>query len=80
MLAATLYSFSNNLRLNSITRGRLRSDDFEAISRNVTTFISHGLCALLRPPRPQATRRKNPPPKGSARNHVQIRARATLRA
>lgn len=46
MLASTLYAFSNNLRLDSMTRGRLRSDDFEAISGSLVSFVTGGLVAL----------------------------------
>jgi Tetracyclin repressor-like, C-terminal domain len=46
MLASTLYSFSNNRRLDAMTHGKLRSDDFEAISGSPIPFIASGLIAL----------------------------------
>jgi AcrR family transcriptional regulator len=46
MLASTLYSFSNNRRLDSMTHGKLRSDDFESISGSLITFVASGLIAL----------------------------------
>ena len=48
MLATTLYSFSDNRRLESMTRGALRSDAFEAIAGDLIPFVAtgvHGLCA-----------------------------------
>jgi AcrR family transcriptional regulator len=54
MLASTMYSFSNNLRLDSMTHGKLRSDDFAAISGNLVTFVAGGLVALCdAQPRPR---------------------------
>jgi len=57
MLASTMYSFSNNLRLDSMTQGKLRSDDFAAISRNLVTFVAGGLVALCDPPAGRQARR-----------------------
>lgn len=45
MLASTLYAFSNNLRLESLTRGKLRSDAFGAIASNLVDFVAGGLVA-----------------------------------
>ncbi len=46
MLAATLYGFSDNRRLESMTGGVLRSDDFEAIARDLIPFITAGVLGL----------------------------------
>ena len=40
MLAATLYAFSSNRRLESLTRGALRSDDFELIAEDLIAFLT----------------------------------------
>lgn len=58
MLAATNYSFSNNLRLNSMTGGAVRSDDFAAISRNLVRFVAHGLVGLCSQSPTRRTRRR----------------------
>jgi len=56
LLASTMYSFSNNLRLDSMTGGRLRSDDFDAISRSLVTFTAAGLTALCSAPATRSAR------------------------
>lgn len=48
MLASTLYSFAGNQRLESLTRGALRSDDFASIERDVVGFLAAGLLELCK--------------------------------
>jgi AcrR family transcriptional regulator len=48
MLAATLYAFSGNQRLESLTRGALRSDDFSSIERDLIGFVAAGLVDLCK--------------------------------
>jgi AcrR family transcriptional regulator len=46
MLASTLYAFAGNQRLESLTRGALRSDDFASIEHDLIGFLAAGLLAL----------------------------------
>lgn len=48
MLAATLDAFSGGGRLESMTGGSLRSDDYERIARNLVAFVSTGARLLRR--------------------------------
>ena len=61
MLAPTLYTFSNNHRLNSLTAGALRSDDFAAQSEDLIEVLSTGLFALCSKPARRAPRRASSP-------------------
>jgi AcrR family transcriptional regulator len=58
MLAATLYAFAGNQRLESLTRGALRSDDYASIERDLIAFVAAGLVDLCkrRRARPRALR------------------------
>jgi AcrR family transcriptional regulator len=40
MLAATLYAFSGNQRLESLTAGAQRSDDYASVERQLVEFVS----------------------------------------
>jgi AcrR family transcriptional regulator len=51
MLASTLYAFSNNLRLDVQTEGKLRSDDFGHIAATLVDFVAGGVMALCAPRR-----------------------------
>lgn len=56
LLSCTLYGFSDNLRLDSLTAGELHSGDFSAISESLVEFVSAGvlsLCTGARPPSPR---------------------------
>ena len=46
MLSGTLYSFSNNGRLESLTRGGLRSDAYQVMSDALVDFATAGVVAL----------------------------------
>jgi AcrR family transcriptional regulator len=46
MLAATLQVFSTNLRLDSITAGRLRTDDLDQRHTSLVTFLEGGITRL----------------------------------
>lgn len=72
MLAATLYTFADNRRLDSLTSGRIRSDDFAAQSEDLIEMLSAGLFALCAKPArarsaPRADRARRPR-KGSPRS------------
>jgi hypothetical protein len=51
-------TFAGNQRLESLTRGALRSDDFASIERDLIAFVAAGLVELCKPPRarPRALR------------------------
>ncbi|MCG8917708.1 TetR family transcriptional regulator [Actinokineospora sp. PR83] len=55
MLASTLQVFSDNLRLDSITGGRMRTGDIEQRYASLVAFLEGGITSLLRtrPPSPQ---------------------------
>jgi AcrR family transcriptional regulator len=46
MLSGTLYSFSNNGRLESLTRGDLRSDAYQVMSDALVDFATAGVVVL----------------------------------
>jgi AcrR family transcriptional regulator len=46
MLSGTLYSFSNNGRLESLTRGDLRSDAYQVMCDDLVDFTSAGVIAI----------------------------------
>lgn len=46
MLSATLYSFAGNGRLESMTGGALRSDDYARITEDLVNFSTAGITAL----------------------------------
>lgn len=46
MLSGTLYSFSNNGRMESLTRGDLRSDDYQVMRDALVEFTTAGVVAL----------------------------------
>ncbi len=46
MLATTLYGFSDNRRLESMTQGTFRSDAFEALAGDLIPFIASGVVGL----------------------------------
>ena len=46
MLSGTLYSFSNNGRLESLTRGGLRSDAYQVMSDALVDFATAGVVVL----------------------------------
>jgi AcrR family transcriptional regulator len=49
LLASTLYASSDNRRLDSLTRGRCRSKDFDALADSVVTFTTAGIVSLCGP-------------------------------
>jgi AcrR family transcriptional regulator len=46
MLATTLYSFADNMRIDSLTGGKLRSSDYEAAAKLLIPFVTSGLLGL----------------------------------
>jgi AcrR family transcriptional regulator len=46
LLSTTLYAFSDNLRLDSLTKGKLRSGDFDALAGSLVPFVTAGIAAL----------------------------------
>jgi AcrR family transcriptional regulator len=46
LVAATLHTYSNNLRLDSLTEGRLHTDDIEERHRALVRFVEGGIVAL----------------------------------
>lgn len=46
MLSGTLYTFSNNGRLESLTRGDLRSDAYEVMCDALVDYVTAGVVAL----------------------------------
>jgi AcrR family transcriptional regulator len=46
LLSTTLYAFSDNLRLDSLTKGKLRSGDFDALAGSLVPFVTEGMAAL----------------------------------
>jgi AcrR family transcriptional regulator len=46
LLSATLYAFSDNLRLDSLTKGKLRSGDFDALAASLVPFATAGVASL----------------------------------
>ncbi|MCH0567252.1 TetR/AcrR family transcriptional regulator [Streptomyces sp. MUM 2J] len=55
MLASTLQIFSNNLRLDSLTVGRIRTDDLDQRYASLVVFLEGGISRLAstRPPSPR---------------------------
>ena len=48
MLGTTLYTFSDNRRLDSLSRGTQRSDDFAALGEELVGFVVGGIAAQCR--------------------------------
>jgi hypothetical protein len=46
MLSGTLYSFSNNGRLESLTQGEVRSDSYQTMCDDLVDFTSAGVIAI----------------------------------
>lgn len=46
MVAATLHTYSNNLRLDSLSRGRLRAHDTDQRHRALLRFVAGGITRL----------------------------------
>lgn len=63
MLSSTLYTFSDNLRLDSLTRGALHSNDFRSLSESLVTFVTAGILAVCRDVRasPRSAQRPGEP-------------------
>jgi hypothetical protein len=45
MLSSTLYAFSDNQRLESLSHGALRSSDFSALAHSLQAFVVAGIVA-----------------------------------
>jgi AcrR family transcriptional regulator len=54
LLAVTLYAFSDNRRLDSLTGGALRSRDFAALEPDLVTFVTAGIVGTCAPRRRSA--------------------------
>lgn len=46
LVAATLHTYSNNLRLDSLTEGRMHTDDIDERHRALLRFVEGGIIAL----------------------------------
>lgn len=70
MLSATLYAFAGNGRLESLTGGALRSDDYARITEDLLSFSAAGmvaLCAQPAAPQPEAAQAARAQARKSAR-------------
>lgn len=76
MLSATLYSFAGNGRLESLTGGALRSDDYARIAEDLLSFSAAGVISLCRSGAAQREAAKEPL---SEREKSQKKARRTVR-
>ena len=47
MVAAALHTYSNNLRMHSLSRGRVRGDDVDERHRALVVFVTGGIAELI---------------------------------